>query len=182
MRLGFDCKYEDNRWTFVSHRPAHAGPSRSIGRRSSAQLSRTSSPGIPPNRNFLGTPAAQSLNRTAYQSRAIADFMSLYMPRDPPLSMYIGGVKTAPWMQSLLDLAGTDEVVKASMDALALTVAGRAFSDRVRLREGTRLYASALRDVNRRLQDATTAQTDAVLASCKLLALYVISSNVSPLC
>lgn len=48
---------------------------------------------------------------------------------------------------------------------------GRARSDRALLREGTRVYAETLRETNKALQDPLKAQSDAVLASCKVLAM-----------
>ena len=113
----------------------------------------------------------RSLNRTAFEVGTDGELFELYLPREDPDTVYIGGVYTTPWMQTLRDIAAFDGTARIALNALALTVLGRARSDPALLQESTRQYAKALRDTNNALQDNVKAQSDAVLACCKILAL-----------
>jgi hypothetical protein len=91
------------------------------------------------------------------------------MPRDPSETVYIGGVQTVPWVTDILKTASTDPATGIALNAVALTIVGRNNSDAASLREATRLYAVALSEVNRALQDVTKARSDEVLACCTIL-------------
>lgn len=75
------------------------------------------------------------------------------------------------WIRTLLDLADLDANVKTAFDAVALAIVGHSRSVRSLLEESARQYGRALSATNRALQDVTTAQSDAVLGCCKLLAM-----------
>ncbi|KAK3722504.1 hypothetical protein LTR37_002496 [Vermiconidia calcicola] len=113
-----------------------------------------------------------SLNRTAFEVDSEAVFLNRYLPQDEVGTVYIGGITTAPWTQTVLDLAKFDDTSRIALDALALTILGHAQSDQALLQESTRLYGKALRETNTLLQDPIKAQSDAVLGCCKTLALY----------
>jgi hypothetical protein len=95
------------------------------------------------------------------------------MPQDSPGTVYIGSVRTVPWVHTLIDLANNDSTVHSALSAVSLTITGRVHSDPVLLQESTRLYGRALGETNLALQDPVKAQSDDVLACCKTLAMYV---------
>ena len=76
-----------------------------------------------------------------------------------------------PWARSVQDLASLDETVRLAVNACALATLGRASLDTGLLQQGTRLYARALSETNRALQDPVKAQGDAVLACCQILSM-----------
>ena len=74
-------------------------------------------------------------------------------------------------MRTVRDIAAFDNTMKIALNALALTILGRSRTDSALLRESTKLYSKALGATNKALADPTKAQSDAVLACCKILAL-----------
>ena len=119
-----------------------------------------------------GAPA-RSLSRTAYEIESQGELWSRYLPRDDPGTNFVGGVYTLPWIRTVQDIASLDNTTGLAVNALATSILGRARSDSALLQESTNLYARALRRTNRALQDPDQAQSDAVLACCKVLAMSV---------
>ena len=70
-----------------------------------------------------------------------------------------------------MDLSKGDSVLEVAINAVALTTKGRTTSDSTLIRESTRLYAFALSEVNRALQDPVKARSDEILACCKVLSM-----------
>lgn len=71
------------------------------------------------------------------------------------------------------ELTTFDKTANLALQACALTALGRINMDPQLLRDGTRFYSKALRETNLALQDPVRAQSDATLASCKLLSMLV---------
>ena len=131
------------------------------------EVIRRSQPSTPP----LSISEDRSLSRTAFELDSDAEFWARYLPRDDSRTVYVGGVTTIPWLKTLRDIAAFDNTTRVALNAVALTILGRSRSDPTILQESTRLYARALAGTNRALQDVGTAQSDAVLACCKILAM-----------
>ena len=116
-------------------------------------------------------PEEKSLARSAFEIGSEDEFWTHYYPRDDPRTVYIAGIRTAPWTKTLRDIAALDATARAALNAISTNILGRTRSDNALLQESTRLYAIALRDTNRALQDPIKAQSDAVLACCKILSM-----------
>ena len=173
--MKLSCGWDDKRWTFVSQEPA-ASPGTS-----SFLASRRSIPDPSGLESTLSQLSARErpLDRTAFEAGSVGHFWDRYVPSDT--AQGVGGVYAGYWIKTIQDLAIFDETANIALQATALTALGRQNSDAALLRDGTRLYARALHETNKALQDAERAQSDAILASCKLLSMYenfrVDSSN-----
>ena len=162
-RLNIACGWDEKRWTFVSQEPTSTDlPTRS---RSVDALRRTST-ATPPT-----GPEERSLARSAFEVGSEDEFWMHYHPQDDPLTIYVAGIHTAPWTKTLRSIAAFDTTAKTALSAISMNIVGRTRSDNALLQESTRLYARALRDTNRALQDPIKAQGDAVLACCKILSM-----------
>lgn len=150
----------------MSQGPEPASSSSVPIRSRSLDALRIQSTNTPPN-----GPEHRSLSRTAFEIDSDAEFWTLYYPKDDPQTVYISGRYTAPWAKTLQDIAAFDATVRYALSAVATSIVGRTRSDSAVLQESTRLYAKALRDTNLALQDPIRAQSDAVLACCKLLSM-----------
>ena len=111
-----------------------------------------------------------SLAITAYKVGSVANFWDQFLPKDG--AREIGGVYAGLWVKTVRDLAAFDEITDLSLTACAVSALGCSNADYALLQSGTGFYAKALRATNKALQDPVRAQSDAVLASCKLLSLY----------
>ena len=71
----------------------------------------------------------------------------------------------------LRDMVAFDATSRTALNAITTNIVGRTRSDPALLQESTRLYAKALHDTNRALQDPKQVQSDAVLTCCKILSM-----------
>ena len=168
VRLNLSCGWDDKKWTFVEQGPSTGRTSRVPIRSRSLPKLRWETSVSPP----TGTPE-RSLGQTALQIGLEEDFWFNFLPQQAPPGSIVGGVADVLWANTIRDLATLDETTKFALNACALTMKGRVVSDPALLQEGTKLYAKALRETNKALQDPVRAQSDAVLASCKLLSMWV---------
>ena len=178
-RSGIVCGWDEKRWTFVSQDPTAAGAAGSstmpFRRRSGTEALARQNSAPPPT-----GPEEQSLSRTAFETGANGDFWTLYLPKDDPRTVGAGGVYAAPWARTVQDLSRFDDTVRAGLNACAMTTLAHVRSDQALLQSGIRLYLKALYETNRALQDPIRAQSDAVLASCNILAMFEILRQDEP--
>jgi hypothetical protein len=113
----------------------------------------------------------RSLSRTAFEIDSEGEFWTHYYPRDDPQTPYVAGIYTARWTRTLRDMAAFDATARTALNAISMNIVGRTRSDPALIQESTRLYAKALHDTNRALQDPTQVQSDAVLTCCKILSM-----------
>ena len=173
-RMNLPCGWDEKKWTFISQEPAS----------SSAAASTATEPDLPVRSrsitDFRPSPVEESvpqgsqersLSRTSFEINSISHFWSIFLPADGPQIRSVPGVPTALWARTLQDLSEFDETVRLALTACALATHGRDTSDPMVQQEATKFYGRALRETNRALQDPVTAQSDAVLASCKALSM-----------
>lgn len=111
------------------------------------------------------------LTRPAYEVSYVAKFWEAFLPKDNGAS--VGGVRAGYWVGSVQDLATfNQDVTGAALLAVSTQALGCLSGDPTMLRNGTQLYAKALRKTNQALQDPNGAQSNAVLAACKLLSMF----------
>ncbi len=167
-RLGYDCHYEDRRWSFVS-----STASSSSALIVPATADRRGCILLPSSVAYQeqGPQSLRSLDRTAIEAGAIATFWTAWQPQDGPRTIYIGGVRTNPYIATLIDLADREPTVHTAVKAVAFAANGRLQGDVALLRTGTQMYTRALSELNLQLQDPVEAQSDAVLACCRLLSM-----------
>lgn len=144
-RVGLTCGYDERRWTFV-------------GQEDTANVVLT-----------------KSLTRTAFELRIDEDFWTQYLPQEDPATVpgFGAGAKASSWVPTLRHLATQDSTTRLALSATAFVTLGRLNNDEI-VRQGTRLYAQALRETNRVLQHPTLYQRDSVLASSRFLALFEV--------
>lgn len=164
--LGYDCGYDDKRWTFVEQRTPSSESSRASSATRSTEITRESSDAPVPRGSVQ-----RSLRLTAHQLEWLGQFCTQYMPQDPASTIYVDNIRPVPWFGTVLDLAHVGSTTKMALNAVALTIIGRTTSDRQFVREGTKAYGIALRETNRALQDPAKVQSDEVLACCKVLSM-----------
>lgn len=165
-RLNIACGWDEKKWTFVNQEASSSTSTLTVRSRSADALRRRPSPSPPTGSQ------EQSLSRTAFEINAEGEFWTNYYPRDDPETKYIAGMQTVPWTRTLRDIAAFDPTTRLALNALSTNIVGRSRSDSALLQESTRLYAEALRETNRALQDPVRAQSDAMLACCKILSMY----------
>ena len=171
-RLNLVCEWADKSWTFVAQDPgvtASSSKSSDLPIRSSSStpaLSRSASSSV-----LSSASAQRSLVRTTLEIESHTYFWTTFTPKDDLVTSAFAGVFTAPWIGTVRDLARFDETVSMALNACAFSLRGRLLLDYGLLQEGTRFYAKALSETNKNLQVSTKAQSDAILACCKLLAM-----------
>lgn len=165
------CSYGARQWTFVEQTASSEGPQSEIVLRGlrapSSEIQVTNPPMSIPSGN-----AERHLRRTGFEIENLADFWERFLPREDPDVVYVGGVYPAPWSKTFLELSDHDEGVKLALQACALLVRSRATEDPQFRNSAIRLYAEALGRTNKALQDRETAQSDSVLAACRMLGNY----------
>ncbi|KAK5170216.1 uncharacterized protein LTR77_004802 [Saxophila tyrrhenica] len=165
--LGYDCTYDDKRWTFVGHKVPPAESSRASSATSAVQATTELQRVTPPQ-----GPSQRSLSRTAWETQWAGQFWTHFLPQEDPSTVFVGNVRIVPWMGAVMDMAAKDATARMALNAVAFTIIGRAKSDQSLVRESTRLYSVAIRETSRALQDVNKARSDEILACCKILALY----------
>ena len=154
-RLGFECGYEDKKWTFVNQQPERVV---ACGSKPNSRGPTSTETFAVPNDSLI-----RSLESTGFHIGSLGEFWEEYMPHEPTGVTYIGEIRTIPWMHTLREMSNIDPTVHTAFNAVAFTVLGRSRSDHRLLQEGTVHYARALRQTNKALQDPQTAQSDTVL-------------------
>lgn len=162
-RLNISCGYDEKRWTFVNQKPAPSNVT--VRSQSFDELQQRA-----PRALSIGS-GARSLSRTAFEIDSEGHFWTSYYPQDDPRTPYVAGIYTARWTRTLRDVAALDPTARAALNALSMNIVGRTRSDPALIQESTRLYARALHDTNRALQNQSRVKSDAVLTCCKILSM-----------
>ncbi|KAJ9649909.1 hypothetical protein H2198_010766 [Neophaeococcomyces mojaviensis] len=118
-----------------------------------------------------------SLDRTAIETQCRALFWDLYLPhgiaeaRDGMLQK----CNHPPnWTSILLELPHDEPALELAFSALSISRVGRSNHDIRLVKESTKVYGRALKDLQRALTDKSRTQTEEVLAACSLLGLYEV--------
>ena len=162
QRLNTFCRYKQRNNPFV------AG-----GGESSSDRSSPSEPGSATQSPLLAGPSQRSLLASDMDMQVDAGFWGIYLPKENPvLDGSIDNVRSAPWIPTVRVLAENSGIVRTAICAVAYAGLGWMHEDSAFVQHGLSLYAQALRETNRSLQDPIEAQSDAVLASCRILSLF----------
>lgn len=87
----------------------------------------------------------RELARTAYQTKYIDLFWRLYLPNGQP-SPTMRKATAGGWVDAVQDLYISESVLKKTILALSVSGVGRQDNDRSLREEGSKLYASSLRN------------------------------------
>lgn len=149
-RIGAKCIYEDRSYTFVAPQQEHVA----VRIRSPATFNRPS---------FLLADKRQQLETTFWE----AYLPSSESPQDTTFTYTV----IATWIPTVRYLATVDRTTRLALDSCILMALGRMQSNPDSVQHGMAMYCQALTETNRALQLSATAQTDAMLATCALLAM-----------
>ena len=86
------------------------------------------------------------------------------------------------WAFVIRDQCAEDRLIRLGLLAVAYGSVGRRNDERRFAVAGMQAYSAALKEVNQSLQHSEKRKADSVLAACKLLALYEVSSYVATSC
>jgi hypothetical protein len=149
QKIGAKCAYEDRSFTFVA--PQQHAACRPLSPATSNQTS------------FLLTDRRQQLETT---------FWEAYLPSsESPYDTAFTRTVVATWIPTVRYLATMDRTTRLALDSCILMALGRMQVDPDSVRHGVAMYCRALAETNQALQLSATAQTDAMLATCALLAM-----------
>lgn len=149
QKIGAKCAYEGRSWTFVTPQEYATTPP-------------------------APTPAATnvSLLHTDRRQQLETTFWEAYLPsgESPGESAFTNTV-IATWIPTIRYLASTDRTTRLALDSCILLALGRMQGSIDTTNRGMAMYCRALALTNRALKDLATAQTDATLATCTILAM-----------
>jgi len=118
-----------------------------------------------------------SLDRTAIETQCRALFWDLYLPHGVA-EVHDGMLQKCDhppnWTSVLLELSQDEPALDLAFSALSISRVGRSNQDIRLVKESTKVYGKALKDLQRALTDSSRAQSEEVLAACALLGLYEI--------
>lgn len=149
QKIGAKCVYEDRSYTFVAPQEHVAA--------------RPHSPATFNGPSFLLADRRQQLETT---------FWEAYLPssESPGDTAFTHSV-IATWIPTVRYLATVDRTTRLALDSCILMALGRMQGNHDSVQHGVAMYCQALTQTNRALQLSATAQTDAMLATCALLAM-----------
>ena len=149
QKIGAKCAYEDRSWTFVAPQE-HAAL-------------RPHSPATIDRPTFLLADRRQQFETT---------FWEAYLPSsESPHDTAFTHTVIATWIPTVRYLATVDRTTRLALDSCILMALGRMQNNADSVHNGVAMYCQALTETNRALQLPATAQTDAMLATCALLAM-----------
>ena len=150
QKIGAKCIYENRLYTFVAPQQEHVA----VRCYSSGTYNRPS---------FLLADGRQQLETT---------FWEAYLPNsESPHDTAFTHTVIATWIPTVRYLATVDRTTRLALDSCILMALGRIQGNPDSIQHGVAMYCQALTDTNRALQLSATAQTDAMLATCTLLAM-----------
>lgn len=149
QKIGAKCLYEDRSYIFVAPQEHVA-----VRPHSPATFSQPS---------FLLADRRQHLETTFWE----AYLPSSESPRDTAFTHTV----IATWIPTVRYLATVDHTTRLALDSCILMALGRMQGNLDFVQHGVAMYCQALTETNRALQLHATAQTDATLATCALLAM-----------
>jgi len=149
QKIGAKCTYEDRSYTFVAPQE-HV----TVRPHSPATFNRPS---------FLLADRRQQLETI---------FWEAYLPSsESPHDTAFTHTVIATWIPTVRYLATVDHTTRLALDSCILMALGRMQGNLDSVQHGVAMYCQALTETNRALQLPATAQTDATLATCALLAM-----------
>lgn len=116
-----------------------------------------------------------SLNRSSIDLQCRALFWDLYLPRgvaEVHDEMLHRCDHPPNWTSVLLELSQAEPALDLAFSALSISRVGRSNNDLRLVKESTKIYGRALKDLQKALYDESRMVTAEVLAACSLLGLY----------
>lgn len=118
-----------------------------------------------------------SLDRTAIAAQCRALFWDLYLPHgiaEVHDDMLQPCNHPPNWTTILLEMSQNEPALEYAFSALSVSRVGRSNRDYRLVKESTKIYGRALKDLQRALADSSRMRTEEVLAACSLLGLYEV--------
>jgi hypothetical protein len=152
-KLGAKCAYEDRAWIFIA---------------SHQQCATTEGPSIPTQAPF----GPSSLLLADQRQQLETAYLEAYLPSGEATTetVFTNSV-VATWIPTIRYLASKDHITRLAFDSCVLLALGQIQSNLDFTNHGMAMYCQALSKTNRALQNAATAQTDSMLATCQVLAM-----------
>ncbi|QIW98150.1 hypothetical protein AMS68_003668 [Peltaster fructicola] len=156
IKLRSDCRYTARVWRFVDTTPTAE----------SVALVKSSSPSS----TKCLTDDTYVFSAAAIRVQVASHFWDQYLPA----SLDVKGADMAakPFFPSYRQMASKDSMLQDALDAIALLCISQQNNDTALLYKGSYMYVQAIRALNNALQQPSRAGSDAVLASCRAIALY----------
>lgn len=118
-----------------------------------------------------------SLDRTAVDTQCRALFWDLYLPHgiaEVHDAMLMHCNHPPNWTSILLEMSQDEPALDQAFSALSVSRVGRSKQDVRLVKESTKIYGRALKDLQKALADPSRMHSEEVLAACSLLGLYEI--------
>lgn len=118
-----------------------------------------------------------SLNRTAVDHQCQALFWDLYLPygaAEVNNAMLSRCDHVPNWTSIVLELPQDEPALNLAFSALSVSRVGRSNNDLRLVKESTKIYGRALKDLQKALYDESRMRTVEVLAACSILGLYEV--------
>lgn len=118
-----------------------------------------------------------SLERGAIESQCRSMFWDLYLPHGIA-EVHDGMLQRCNhppnWTSILLELIQDEPALDLAFSALSISRVGRSNDDSRLVKESSKIYGRALKDLQRALLDPSRMRSEEVLAACSLLGLYEV--------
>lgn len=155
--------------TFVSYEPKRDVSPAIPAARDMAALRRKHSP---------VNGSSQALNRSAFQSQLISEYWQIFLPKVAfSQAPYLPKELMGSWAFFVEQSSMEKSMVKTALLAVTLANLSRQSGDKSLGVGAIEAYSTVLREVNSSLVDARKRQSDVLLATIKLLALYEASGG-----
>lgn len=115
----------------------------------------------------------RELARTAYQTKYIDLFWRLYLPNGQPSPTLVQAT-AGGWVDAVQHLYISESVLRKTILALSVSGVGRQENDRFLREEGSKLYASSLKELTVALKDPRRGLSDAILTAVRLAGFYEV--------
>ncbi|KAL8716403.1 MAG: hypothetical protein Q9220_000310 [cf. Caloplaca sp. 1 TL-2023] len=168
IRAGLTCEGYVRQWTFVENEAVVKGDATTVV----AKRPPAKSPPL----QFL----PDALSRTAFEAKSVSLFWNIYFPANEHLALRSGplGINNLNWISALRNMDLDDSALRPALLAVSLARIGQSYTDNPMAKQALKLYGTALREMNRALQDENRIQTDEILAAGKLMAAYEIITAI----
>jgi hypothetical protein len=153
MKIGAKCIYEGRTWIFIASQQQYATKDRPP----------------PPTQASLGSPSLLLADR---RQQLEAVYLEAYLPSgETTTDTAFTNSVVATWIPTICYLASKDRIARLAFDSCILMALGQMQGNLDFTHHGMAMYCQALTKTNRALQHTATAQTDATLATCEILAM-----------
>ncbi|KAI1622036.1 hypothetical protein EDD37DRAFT_503356 [Exophiala viscosa] len=123
----------------------------------------------------IGTPILGSLNQCAVQSQCRSLFWDLYMPQGDCVvrdAFLLNCGHPMNWTELIQKVSKQERPLEDAFSALSISRVGQANNDIRLVRESSKVYGRALKELQGALIDPTRMYSDHILMACMLLGLY----------